>query len=72
MANAVNAVTNGPGQLTNGLTWNPDTGWSISGIGLVSFGFLWLINDIWFDCDPAVQVTWEDCGCGETCGETGG
>jgi hypothetical protein len=67
MANAINAVTNGPGQLTEGLTWNPDTGWSVSGLGLVTFGFLWLRNDIWVDCAPCEDVTWTDCDCCENC-----
>lgn len=67
MANAINAVTDGVGQLTYGLTWWPDTGASISGLGLVTNGFLWLKNDIWVDCDPCVDATWEDCDCNDQC-----
>ena len=64
MANAINATINGPGQLTYGLTWNPDTGYSVSGLGLVTFGFLWICNDIWSDADPCVEAVWTETDCG--------
>lgn len=67
MANAFKAVINGPGQLLYGLSWNPDTGYSISGAGLSTLGFLWLKNDIWQNCDPPVELDWEECECNPNC-----
>lgn len=68
MANAVNATIDGVGQLTYGLAWWPDTGASISGLGLETIGFLWLKNDIWVDCDACVEATWTECDCNDQCG----
>lgn len=35
---------------------------AISGIGLVTYGFLWLCNDIWASCDdPDRTTTWTAC-----------
>lgn len=70
MANAVNATINGGGLLTTGLTWNPNSsmpGWSISGLGLVTDGFLWLLGDIWVDVDPPLDPNWQECPCAANC-----
>lgn len=67
MANAVNATIDGVGQLTYGLTWFPLTGQSVSGLGLVTDGFLWLVNDIWVDVNPPTDPNWQECPCNANC-----
>jgi len=67
MANAINATIDGAGQETYGLTWGPLTGYSISGLGLVTYGFLWLKNDIWVDCCEVYEAVWVECECNTAC-----
>lgn len=39
----------------------------LSPLSLTTFGFLYLINDIWLNADNIVQVTWTNCDCDTTC-----
>ncbi len=34
---------------------------TISGLGLITFGFLWPIQDIWTPTESAITTTWVDC-----------
>lgn len=34
---------------------------TISGIGLITFGFLWPVTDIWGPCEDEVTTTWVAC-----------
>lgn len=59
-------TVNGPAALTGGFVGNI-TSWTIGGYGLVTFGFLWGLNDIWTPCCEAQEVTWEACDCNASC-----
>lgn len=70
MAAPFNVTYNGGGLELLGLAWNPtdlpDT-WYVSGVGVVTFGFVWSLNDIWFDCCPIPETVWEDDSCNASC-----
>lgn len=67
MANAINAVIDGQGQLDYGLCWGPPTGDSISGLGLLTYGFVWLRNDIWVPGLLPIDPGWVPCDCCANC-----
>ena len=68
MAVSHNVRIDGLAQLTYGLVGNEAGGaMSISGYGLVTFGFLWGVADIWTDVGDCQVVTWDDCPCTVDC-----
>lgn len=56
MANAFDVTINARGQSDYGLY-----GYSVDGLGLSTYGLVWLCTSIWDQGNPSVTTTWVDC-----------
>jgi len=58
---ATNVGFDGLAEASFGLFGQGATLAAINGIGLVSFGYVWLTQSIWIDCSVPITTTWVDC-----------
>ncbi len=62
----IKATINPTGLLTDGFVGYLGA-YSISGLGLNTFGFIWGVNDIWTPFCECVEAVWVECACNSAC-----
>lgn len=56
----IDASVRGEAVITNGLEAETSAGPILSGLGLLTFGFVWECSAIWLDTTSTTTTTWTD------------